>query len=181
MTDRAPAFPRDCELLFTREQVERAVDDLAEQITARLAGDNPLVVAALMGGMVPFGMLLPRLRFALEVDYIHTTRYHNTTQGGELEWKAGPTVSARGRSVLLVDDILDAGETLAAVQARYRAEGARRVYKAVLVRKSCARPPRVEADFFGLRVPERYVFGYGMDFEGYWRNADGIYALAEDD
>ena len=109
---------------------------------------------------------------------MHATRYGARIKGGELEWMAGPFVPARDRTVLLVDDILDEGTTLAAIEARYRADGAKHVFKAVLTRKDRLRKVAIEVDFVGLEIPDRYVFGYGMDYKSYLRNAPGIYAVA---
>jgi hypoxanthine phosphoribosyltransferase len=166
----------DC--LHDAARVESALDAMAAAITRRLGGSNPIVVCLMNGGVVPFGRLLTRLQFPLEVDYVHATRYGTRLKGGELEWIAGPFVPARGRSVLLVDDILDEGATLAAIEARYRHDGASEVYKAVLVRKDRMRKIDIEVEFVGLEIPDRYVFGYGMDYKGWLRNAPGIYAVA---
>ena len=152
---------------------------MASDITATLADSDPLLVCIMTGGVVPFGKLLPRLSFPLQIDYVHATRYGNQLRGGDLQWRVGPSQSPRGRSVLLIDDILDEGATLAGIEARYRAEGARAVHKAVLVVKKRKRTHDVSIDFRGLEVPDRYVFGYGMDYKGYLRNAPGIYAEAE--
>lgn len=167
----------DC--LHTEAQVEAALDAMARAITASLKESNPVVVCLMTGGVVPFGKLLPRLNFPLQIDYVHATRYRNKLYGSDLEWRAGPFVAARHRTVLLVDDILDAGETLAAIEKFYLGQGARHVYKAVLTIKNRPRSVPITADFIGLEVPDRYVFGYGMDYKGYLRNAPGIYALAE--
>ena len=169
----------DC--LYTEAQVETALDAMASAIGARLDDTNLLVVCLMNGGVVPFGKLLTRLSFPLQVDYVHATRYGARIHGGELQWLAGPFVAARDRTVLLVDDILDEGITLSAIEARYRAEGAKAVFKAVLVRKDRPRKVPVSVDFVGLDVPDRYVFGYGMDYKSYLRNAPGIYAVAAAD
>jgi hypoxanthine phosphoribosyltransferase len=131
------------------------------------------------GGVVPFGKLLPLLQFPFQIDYVHATRYADKLSGGQLQWIAGPHVSPRGRTVLLVDDILDEGATLAGIESRYHGEGALKVLKAVLVIKERPRTHEVKIDFAGLNVPDRYVFGYGMDYKSYLRNAPGIYAEAE--
>lgn len=152
---------------------------MAAQISARLAGRDPLLVCVMTGGVVPFGKLLPRLAFPFQIDYVHATRYQNTLMGGALEWRVPPAQNPNGRPVLLIDDILDEGATLAGIEARYRAEGANEVYKAVLVVKNRARTHDTAVEFYGLEVPDRYVFGYGMDYKGYLRNACGIFAEAE--
>jgi len=167
----------DC--LYTQSEVEAALDVMASDITHALDGKDPLLVCLMNGGVVPFGKLLPRLQFPLQVDYVHATRYGQRLTGGDLQWLAGPFIPARQRTVLLVDDILDEGTTLAAIERRYRADGATVIYKAVLVRKHRTRVVPVDADFVGLDVPDRYVFGYGMDYKGYLRNAAGIFAVAE--
>ena len=166
----------DC--LFAEPQVEAALDNMAAAIKQKLSDTNPVVVCLMNGGVVPFGKLLTRLQFPLQVDYVHATRYGARITGGDLEWLAGPFVPARERTVLLVDDILDEGTTLAAIEARYRVDGAKRVFKAVLTRKDRPRKVAINVDFVGLEIPDRYVFGYGMDYKSYLRNAPGIYAVA---
>lgn len=167
------------DLLYSVGQVEKALDAMGSSISQKLSGTDPLVVCVMTGGVVPFGLLLPKLQFPLQIDYVHATRYGKKLQGGQLQWVSGPHQEIHGRIVLLIDDILDEGATLAGIEARYRAEGAREVYKAVLVMKDRARTHDVTVDFVGLEVPDRYVFGYGMDYKGYLRNAPGIYAEAE--
>lgn len=170
---------RRADRLYAPDAVESALDRMAREITARLSSANPLMVCVMTGGVVPFGKLLPRLQFPLEIDYVHATRYGEKLHGGDLQWRVGPAQSPRGRDVVLVDDILDEGDTLLAIEKRYRADGAKDVYKAVLVVKSRPRATEVAVEFKGLDVPNRYVFGYGMDYKGYLRNAPGIYAEAD--
>jgi hypoxanthine phosphoribosyltransferase len=165
--------------LHSPETVEAALADMAARINQKLAGTDPLVVCVMTGGVVPFGRLLPRLDFPLQIDYVHATRYGKQLHGGQLQWISGPHQDPRGRTILLIDDILDEGATLAGIEARYRADGAREVYKAVLVVKNRPRQYDVKIDFAGLEVPDRYVFGCGMDYKGYLRNIAGIYAEAE--
>lgn len=166
----------DC--LYGEKQVEAVLSTMAGNIQKRLGDTSPVVVCLMNGGAVPFGKLLTQLNFPLQVDYVHATRYGERIHGGDLEWIAGPFIPARGRTVLLVDDILDEGTTLAAIEARYRSDGAHDVLKAVLVRKDRPRKIPVNVDFIGLDIPDRYVFGYGMDYKGWLRNAPGIYAVS---
>ncbi len=166
--------------LYSRDQIEIALDEMAKQISDKLADKNPVFLCVVIGGIVPLGNLLPRLDFPLEVDYVHATRYRGATSGGELVWKAEPTNSLQGRTVIIVDDILDSGLTLAEVVSYCQKKGASEVYTAVLVDKSEARQPGgiPTADFKGVDVGDYYVFGYGMDYKEYLRNAPGIYAVA---
>ncbi|MCK5640231.1 MAG: hypoxanthine-guanine phosphoribosyltransferase [Gammaproteobacteria bacterium] len=167
----------DC--LHTQQQVEAAIAKMGEEITAALADKNPLLLCVLTGAIVPTGQLLTHLDFPLELDYLHATRYSGNTTGGELHWIAKPRISLQGRVVLVVDDILDEGHTLAEILGYCHAEGASEVYSAVLVEKHHNRKQDVSADFVGLDVEDRYVFGYGMDYKDYLRNAPGIFAVKE--
>lgn len=159
--------------------VEAALDRMAAEITARLADSNPLVYTVMNGGLILAGRILPRLPFPLEVAYLHATRYGHALQGTLLDWRVRPTQDLRGRSVLVLDDILDEGHTLNAIIEHLKAEGAREVLSAVLVHKLHERKayPGMRADFSGLDIADRFLFGCGMDYKGYWRNAPGIYAV----
>lgn len=166
--------------LFTTKEVEAALDRLAINITSELKEKNPVLLCVMIGGLVPMGNLLPRLDFPLEIDYIHATRYRGGISGGELIWKVKPSVDLKDRTVLVVDDILDGGVTLASIIDFVNGEEAKEIYTAVLVDKH---HKRVEnglrnADFVGLEVDDHYIFGYGMDYNEYLRNAPGIFVVA---
>lgn len=178
-----PHWPLGAERLYSVAELECALDRLAEGVQSLLAGTEPLLLLTVMnGGLVTAGHLLPRLSLALEVDYVHATRYGHSQQGGdELRWLHRPETALEGRRVLFVDDILDRGLTLQALTEAAWAQGAQSVHTLALVQKQLPEPPAVEADFIGLTVPDRFVFGFGMDYQGLWRNAPGIYALPDQD
>jgi hypoxanthine phosphoribosyltransferase len=171
-------IPRSDEIV-SAAAVQAALDRMAREITARLAGSHPLVITVMNGGIVFAGQLLPKLPFALDVSYVHVRRYGRETRGGELVWIAGPQESVSGRTVLLLDDILDEGETLLAIRSRLFELGASEVLLAAFAVKVRREPPKVLAEFAGIRVPDRFVFGFGMDVGGRWRNLPSIRALAE--
>lgn len=168
-------------MLHAPEAVTAALDRMAVEITAVLDGTLPIVLCVLNGGIIPTGHLLTRLAFPLESDYLHATRYRGKTTGDlEIAWLCKPHLSLQGRTVLLVDDILDEGHTLKAISEYCRDSGAARVYTAVLVEKHHdRRVAGMIADFVGLAVEDRYVFGCGMDYKGYLRNLNGIFTLGE--
>lgn len=179
--EHAAAVYRQADCLYSWEQVGRVCDGMAEEITHAIGGDVPVVLTVMTGAVIPAAELLLRLDFPLELDYIHATRYGDTTRGGELEWICRPRTPLADRTVLVVDDILDEGYTLAAILDACRKGGADKVYSAVLVRKRHDRcVPGLAADFVGLEVDDRYVFGCGMDYKGYLRNVPGIYAVKEE-
>lgn len=166
--------------LFTTDEIEAALDKIAAEIHETLNEKNPVIICVMVGGLVPMGNLLPRLDFPLEVDYVHATRYRGEITGGELHWKVRPSVNLEGRTVLVVDDILDGGITLAAILAEVKSLGAAEVYSAVLVDKHHKRVENglLHADFVGLEIDDHYIFGYGMDYNEYLRNAPGIFVVA---
>ena len=168
------------ERIYSRQDIEAAYDRLAVAITKSLADSNPLVISVMVGGLIPAGQLLPRLDFPLQMDYLHATRYHGNIKGGDLHWLVRPSHSLQDRVVLLIDDILDEGVTLSAICAACRQAGAKQVYTAVLLNKLHSRKSGLEADFVGLDVEDRYVFGCGMDYKDYLRNVPGIYAIPEE-
>lgn len=169
------------ELIFSEEQVEAALDTMAAEINDQLAGRNPLVLCVLNGGIIAAGKLIPRLDMLLTIDSINASRYQNQTSGGIIEWVLKPGTPLTGRTLLIIDDVLDEGITLAAIKDYCLGQGAEAVYCAVLVDKILDHKKPIEADFVGLKVENRYLFGYGMDYKGYLRNAAGIYACKEDD
>lgn len=176
---QAEAVLAEADLIYNQEQINAALDRMAAEISAKLRDANPLVLCVMVGGMIPAGQLVTRLHFPLQLDYIHATRYRGKTYGGELQWLVRPTFSLQDRVVLLVDDILDEGVTLKAIVASCRDAGAREVYTAALINKLHDRKQGMTADFAGLDVEDRYVFGYGMDYKDYLRNVAGIYAAKE--
>lgn len=159
--------------------VNAAVTRVAAQINGALHDSNPQVLCVMRGALVFAGQLLPQLNFPLEVDTLDATRYGDATQGGELVFRHLPVASVVGRTVLLLDDILDQGITLAAIRERLLKDGASRVLIAVFAVKDIDRTTPVTADFHGVTLPDRYVFGFGMDVHGWWRNLPAVYALRE--
>ncbi len=169
----------EADILFTEQEVEAAIDRVAQQINQQLFDSNPVVFCVMNGGLIFSGKLLTKLTFPLEQSYLHASRYRNETSGGELFWKAKPEVSFMDREVLIIDDILDEGHTLSAIIEFCKRSGASKVHTAVLMDKKHERKasPDLKADFVGLYCEDRYIFGYGMDYKGYWRNAAAIYAV----
>ena len=179
---------QDAELIHDRTAIESAIDAMAARIAADYrnggmpdAATRP-VFLTVMHGALPFAAQLALGIGAhgldLEFDYLHATRYRGAIAGGELAWKHRPETPLRGRRVLLVDDIVDEGHTLAAVRSWCDGQGARDVRIAAMVVKRHDRcVAGLCADYIGLEVPDRYVFGYGMDFHEQGRNLPAIYAL----
>ena len=170
----------EAELIHSEATVQAALDEVAGRIREQLSEKNPLVLCVMTGGVIFTGQLLPKLDFPLDFDYLHATRYGADTQGGKISWRMAPWTSVKGRTVLVVDDILDEGVTLAAVKDSLLHLGAEEVLLAVFTDKLNGKNKPIAADFVALPVPDRFVFGYGMDVDGAWRNLPAIYAMKED-
>lgn len=173
------ALLEHAEVIRSADEVQAAVRRVALEINTQLADLHPLVLSVMGGAVVFTGQLLPLLDFPLDFDYLHVSRYGNEKQGGELHWKVAPRENVRGRVVLVVDDILDEGETLHAIRQRVMALGASQFYSAVFADKENGKAKPIRADFTGMELPNRFVFGYGMDIHGAWRNLPAIYAVKE--
>lgn len=167
--------------LYTKSEVEAALDSMATEISYKLSHKDPIFLCVVVGGIVALGNLLPRLNFPLEADYVHATRYRGATRGRDLQWRAKPSCDFKGRTVVIVDDILDGGITMGDIVSYCNVQGAEAVYTAVLVNKKREREPGgwQKADFVGLDVENDYVFGFGLDYKEYLRNAPGIYKIAK--
>lgn len=169
----------EADLLVSQDELARAIERMAGEITLRLRDSRPIMLCVMNGGLIFSGQLLPMLHFPLEVDYTQASRYGNETTGGGLNWKVMPQRDMAGRTVVILDDILDEGVTLDSLARHCREQGAREVLLAVLVEKLHLRKvqPGMKADFSGVEVGDRFLFGYGLDYKGFWRNAPGIYAV----
>lgn len=168
--------------LFPETAVEAAIDRMADEIQDRLEKSNPIMISVLSGASIVTEKLRARLQFPLQIDSLRATRYREATRGGELEWQQYPRLDLAGRTVLVIDDILDEGTTLSSIVNYCKEQKCQRVYTAVLVNKVHNRKlSNIKADFIGLDAEDFYLFGYGMDYKGYLRGAPGIFAIAEQD
>lgn len=182
---RARALLANAEEIVSADKVQAAVRHVADVLNQRFdkdeAGEFPLVLGVMGGAVVFTGHLLPQLSFPLEFDYIHVTRYGDLDRGGEVVWKVIPRQDVTGRTIIIVDDILDEGETLAHVKQRLLDMGAAEVILAVFADKELGKVKPVQADIVGLTVPNQFVVGFGMDAHGYWRNLPGLWVIRDAD
>ncbi len=183
--NRARDLIKNAELLFDQDTVQASITRMADVLNTRFnAKDSkefPLVLGVMGGAVVFTGNLLPQLSFPLEFDYIHVSRYGDDDKGGEVVWKVIPRSNVAGRTVIVLDDILDEGETLAHVKQRLLDMGASEVILAVFADKAIGKTKPVQADIVGLVIPNRFVVGFGMDAYGYWRNLPGLWAIKPED
>lgn len=167
----------DADCLVDEDTLNLALDKMATQITADLADKLPLVLCVMNGGLVPTAALIERLNFPLELDYIHATRYGMETEGAALNWLSYPQSSLKDRHILVIDDIFDQGHTLQAIIKWLEQQGTSSVHSATVINKLHDRKTDIIPDYIGTDVADRFLFGYGMDYKGYFRNLKGIYAI----
>ena len=173
----AAELMEQAECLFDHQTVCEAIESLAGALNRDFADKQPVVLVVMTGGAIVAGHLLPQLKFPLELDYIHATRYQGKMTGEKVRWLVQPQISLIGRDVLIVDDIHDVGLTLGEINSYCQERGATSVTSAVLLLKNHPRKASVPCDYHALEVGDRFVFGFGMDYKGLWRNAPGIFAL----
>jgi len=183
--ERAQALLANATQIVEPIEVNAAVRRVADALNARFglegAAEFPLVLGVMGGAVVFTGTLLPQLNFPLDFDYIHVSRYGDDDRGGELVWKVIPRQNVAGRIIVVVDDILDEGETLAHVKQRLLDMGAAEVIVAVFADKDLGRAKPIQADLIGLTLPNKFVVGFGMDVYGYWRNLPGLWTIRPED
>jgi len=171
-------LPAGAEELFSAAAVDNAIDAMARAVQAEIDTQDCVLLAVMLGGMIPAARIASRLSGDFLLDYCHVTRYQGQQHGGEPQWLHRPRADLAGRTVLVVDDIYDEGLTLQFVEQACLEKGAARVVTVALTSK---RHPRAtigrRPDILGLEVPDRYIFGCGMDLEHGWRHLPAIYAL----
>jgi hypoxanthine phosphoribosyltransferase len=176
------ALLKRAECLHDMSAINKALDKMGSEITAKLGESNPIIICVMTGALVAMGHLLTRLNFPLEIDYIHATRYRGSSRGGDLHWLVEPRRDLKDRAILIVDDIMDGGLTLSAIIDYCKQAQAKEVYSAVMVNKKRQREPGVEfePDFYGVTTADRFLIGFGLDYEEYFRNLPGIYAVQDE-
>lgn len=183
--ERARALLANATQIVEPIEVNAAVRRVADALNARFGADGvaefPLVLGVMGGAVVFTGTLLPQLSFPLDFDYIHVSRYGDDDRGGEIVWKVIPRQNVVGRTIVVVDDILDEGETLAHVKQRLLDMGAAEVIVVVFADKDLGRAKPIQADLVGLTLPNKFVVGFGMDVYGYWRNLPGLWTIRPED
>ena len=179
MNNQPDQLLQNADLIYSQNEVDEAIKRLARAISLDLRDKSPLLLTVMNGGLYFAGQLLPQLGFPLETDYLQASRYNGETIGQDVKWGRAPTDKLQGRIVLLLDDILDEGHTLVAIRDKCLALGALEVKIATLTEKDLGHPKPIFADYVGLTLPNRYVFGCGMDVYGWWRNLPEIRALKE--
>ena len=167
-------------VLFDRDEVNAAVQKMADEINTYYGNEPVILITVLTGAIIPATWLITKLKMPVQMDFVHATRYRGGLYGAELEYRVPPRLDLEGKNVLIVDDIFDEGNTLAAIKGSVEKRKAGSVKMAALVRKDHDRGlSRDYVDFVGMDVPDVYVFGCGMDAYEEWRHLDEIWVFEQ--
>ncbi len=167
------------ETLITNAEIQARVDAIASEITTCYSGTVPIMMPLLRGAFVFAADLARKLDLDVEVDFLGASSYGGATEtSGEIRMTLDSSSPLSGRHVLIVEDIVDTGLTLGYIQKLIRSRGVASLRTAVLLDKQCRRKSRVDIDWAGFTIPDRFVFGYGLDGPGgLFRNLPDIMAL----
>jgi len=157
-------------VLITGEQIAERICSLSRQIETEYTGRELVIIALLNGTVMFLADLIRHISLPLRLDFMGVSSYGAGTQSGDLIYTKELRLEVRDRDVLLVDDILDTGKTLARVTAKVRALKPRSVKTCVLLNKAARRTEKIEADYVGFEIPDLFVVGYGLDFAERYRN-----------
>lgn len=170
----------DSDMLFSSSQIKAAVEIMGLELEKRILGKDAILVCVMNGGVTLTADLSRSMVCDVRLDYLQVARYRNKTVGGSLHWLKEPQLSLEDQTVVLIDDIYDEGYTMEELVSYCEKHGTKEVITAVLLNKQKSSPQLGnDPDIYGLEVPDRYVYGYGMDYKGYMRNLPAIYALNE--
>lgn len=171
-------FLRASTKVIEKHEISIEIKRIANEIEGRIGNLFPVILSVMNGSICFVGELLTQLDFPLEYDSFSISRYRDSTVGGETVHRGLPGIEVRGKVVLIVDDILDQGTTLQSAIRWAKASGAQQVFTAVLVEKQSSNTGKtVKADFKCFEMPNDFLFGFGMDVDGLWRNLKDIYSL----
>ena len=168
------------QLIYTHEEIVSAIDLLAGKLNRKFKNKKTLVLPVLTGAIPFVGILLPRLSFAVEVNYFHVSRYQSNVGTNQIKITHQPSPeSVLNQEVVVIDDILDEGVTLKLINEQLKTMKPKSITNIVLFEKQLDTKKEISADHVGLHVPDAYVFGFGLDFNGAGRNIPDLYAFNE--
>lgn len=171
-------LPSNFELLFSAEELEQAIDRVAVRLNVELRNTKPVFICVMKGGLPFTWDLMRRINLDIEMDFIRVRRY-TERKGGKLVVERDVGIDLTGKTVVLIDDILDRGVTINHLLRKYRVV-AETVYTCVLVDKKTKRDCPIEADFVAVTCPDVFIVGRGMDYEGKYRQLPAIYTWKEE-
>lgn len=159
------------QVLYSQEEVNQRIDELAATLTAKYQGEFPVIVPVMTGAMMFATELMKRLPFKLNIDYVDVSSYEDNSQSsGRVRLLRDLSHDVNGRPVLIIEDIVDTGHTLQFLNKLFASRGAKSIETCSLLDKPARREVEVNADYVGFEVPNEFIVGYGLDYDGLYRN-----------
>jgi hypoxanthine phosphoribosyltransferase len=163
---------------ITNARIQKTVESLAERINADYKGKTPTLLPILNGSFIFASDLIKCLDIDCRVSFVKVSSYSGTVSSGQLKTLIGHEESAFGQEILIVEDIVDTGNTLQRIMVELRALGAKSVETVSLLRKKPAREKKIDVKYVGFDIDEEFVLGYGLDYDGLGRNYKDLYMKA---
>lgn len=168
------------ETLITKQEIEKRVKELGQQISRDYSGTVPVFIGVLKGVICFLPDLLRNVELSVEMDFVVISFYHGKKKPGMLLMERGIELDIKNRSVILVDDILDTGNTLSLLIDHVMNKGAKDVSVCVLLKKERKREVNIEPNYVGFSIPDKFVIGYGLDYQERFRNLPFIGVLEDE-
>lgn len=166
---------------FIREkEIMEAVDRVAQQLIRDLDGKNPLFLVVLNGAFMFASDLMKKINIPCEVSFVKLSSYIGTRSTSVVRELIGLDQVPTGRTIVIIEDIIDTGITMGVTTEKLKKLGAKDVRIATLLFKPDAFRMKYEIDYIGIRIPNDFIIGYGLDYDGYGRNYPEIYKITED-
>ncbi len=170
---------KEFEVFLTREVILNAIDKVAEKMNKDLAGKNPLFICVLNGSFVYASELIQRITTPCEVSFVKMSSYEGTASTGNVKEVYGLQEDIEGRTIVIVEDIIDTGCTMAQMLKQLEAKNPKEIYVTTLLLKPDALQQSVQMDYIALSIPNDFIIGFGIDFDGYGRNLPHIYKIKD--
>jgi hypoxanthine phosphoribosyltransferase len=170
---------RNFELFINSSEIQSKIDLLSSRIKADVEGKNPLFITVLNGAFIFAADLIRRFQFPLEVAFIRVASYSGTSSSGKVREVIGLDMDITGRIVVIVEDIIDSGITMEYLIGMMKELGAKEVRIATFLFKPGAFQKDYKIDYVGMEIPNDFIVGYGLDYDGYGRNYPDIYKISE--
>ncbi len=164
-------------LSIESEKIQQAVKDVAEAINRDLGGKNPLFICVLNGAFMFAADLMKTVNIPCEITFVKLSSYEGIYTTGEVKEVIGLNESVVGRNVVVVEDIVDTGITMEKILNSLKAKGANEIRVATFLQKPDALQRDIQIDYIAMKIPNDFIVGYGLDYDGYGRNLKDIYTV----
>ena len=165
------------ELFIEQEVIEQGIKRVAEQMNSELAEKNPIFLAVLNGAFMFAGELMKEVSIASEITFVRLASYQGTATTNRVQEVLGLNESIKGRSVVIVEDIVDSGNTMVSLLKELEKHEPEEIKIATLLFKPAALKQKLHLDYIALEIPNDFIVGYGLDYDGYGRNLKDIYKV----